>query len=1206
MVLSLVIVIVVYSPAARAQSPSGDETQRRTPSPRGVSVSFASGYPELHVDGLPFFVHAATFPYPNLPRELWETSLDAYRELGINTIDLSIPWNLHEPSPGELDLTGHTNPRRDLRTLLRLIAERGFKLIARPGPVLGESWRNGGYPEWLLARPEYKMDPLDRIAGVLPPLTRLAATNPEAAAAGWLANSAHMNATRRWLAAVSDELAPYASHRTVQLLRPSNHVAERTPSTTSGPLLAVYLDAPLNYGFQTCRDDSQPSLARYFSELQSMVSTESLGVLVLLTSSKPGSMCASSPAMAIASEWFLRPEAPPTRGEIPALRLSDSDVFSLIRLSAFFSTQASFPLFLSGFQAGWHAPEDDTRPQESFPENSILATHLLLGRSLAGITWSPLQDSLAPAGTGLPTFNRHVRWDSALDLNAAPGIRARAVERVAQLLPLWGQFLASSHVRADFAIVSTPMPGADVNTPLDVAHELSVARIERLALLSGLSASLVNLASSSADSLERFRLLLLPVADGASTLPDSAQTALVEYVRRGGVLAVFPQRPAGEILASLFAAPPTPASKSFPQDSIEGQSFGSGRVLFSSKDFYSWLTLDESLPISRGRFEADWAMQTLRTFLTAANIRPAVKPASDSQAPAQLLFTQRISNSAPASAGGAKHVPVSPGHALLSVVNLADDPVEQELAVLSPVAAQKSAAMTSDDYITLPIRISPRQALLLPLGFSLCSAAKPSSPCDDELVAAGAELLRVERDKNVLELLFFVPGRSTVVLHLADRPSRIELGTDYNLDGQWDIPSRIFRFDLPRGTSPDFLRLVRIHLRYRPQVPEKPKPPKPDEGDDDKLIYTVSNALQFPAGENTWLRSDPPVIPLTDERGGEVLVETTNVGTFFRSLDVNVRGPLRGSEGVLVLGSDSRTLNVKIRPAPGTDLNAPVTSLLFGDMDVKAGRARDATRIGFLPAVGERVASYSFDFDRDGFDEWVLESSRLRIFLSPQMGGRAVGIVESMLGMNLITHLGALRDSMSYVSSTTSFPDFTPIFSLPYQPESLTVDGKPTIRLAFTTPEFSPVSAKVEKLLYFDKPETLVADYSIVAQSPLSSSPAPSFLLKINNSVPAYRRDDSGTQFCFPTPADQGAPPPTGPDFTCHLFEPNGLPLSTPEGITRLEIRAPGTFTLAIEWTTGTLTVTPRSFSAILTLSFPISPSDPNRNQVRFSVLPVQ
>ena len=80
-------------------------------------------------------------------------TLIAYKQLGINTIDLYCIWNWHEPAEGVRDFTGSTDPSRDLLGVLRLTHELGFKVILRPGPVIRNEWRNGGYPAWLFERP---------------------------------------------------------------------------------------------------------------------------------------------------------------------------------------------------------------------------------------------------------------------------------------------------------------------------------------------------------------------------------------------------------------------------------------------------------------------------------------------------------------------------------------------------------------------------------------------------------------------------------------------------------------------------------------------------------------------------------------------------------------------------------------------------------------------------------------------------------------------------------------------------------------------------------------------------------------------------------------------------------------------------------------------------------------------------------------------
>ncbi len=154
--------------------------------PAGLQIVSSANEPELHVDGVPFFIHAAQFDYFRIPADLWFRSLDRYRELGINTIDLRIPWNWHEIHDAEFDFDGHTNPRRNLRGLLQLIAEKRLRLIVRPGPLIGDHWRNAGYPAWLLKYSVYKMEESAIETGLAPQDAELATHDGESAARDYL------------------------------------------------------------------------------------------------------------------------------------------------------------------------------------------------------------------------------------------------------------------------------------------------------------------------------------------------------------------------------------------------------------------------------------------------------------------------------------------------------------------------------------------------------------------------------------------------------------------------------------------------------------------------------------------------------------------------------------------------------------------------------------------------------------------------------------------------------------------------------------------------------------------------------------------------------------------------------------------------------------------------------------------------------------
>jgi len=98
--------------------------------------------PELH----PQLVQAVEFPYYAFPPQLWERELVWLKNLGIDTVAFSIPWNWHQLDGETLDLTGHTSPRRDLIGFVRLVKRAGLRAWIRPAPPV-KGWIDSGYPK---------------------------------------------------------------------------------------------------------------------------------------------------------------------------------------------------------------------------------------------------------------------------------------------------------------------------------------------------------------------------------------------------------------------------------------------------------------------------------------------------------------------------------------------------------------------------------------------------------------------------------------------------------------------------------------------------------------------------------------------------------------------------------------------------------------------------------------------------------------------------------------------------------------------------------------------------------------------------------------------------------------------------------------------------------------------------------------------------
>src|SRR5579863_6028172 len=175
------------------------------------SIVSDNGYPAFLVNGKPFFVYGAAFFYERIPREEWHDALLAYRRLGINTIDVYAIWNWHQTAQTQPpDFTGATDPRRDLIGLLDLCRQLDFKVILRPGPVIRNEWRNGGYPAWLLEQPEYNMPLSDVLSGRYPATATLQNAHADAAADEWLNNPVHLAQSQQWLQSVLTAVAPYA------------------------------------------------------------------------------------------------------------------------------------------------------------------------------------------------------------------------------------------------------------------------------------------------------------------------------------------------------------------------------------------------------------------------------------------------------------------------------------------------------------------------------------------------------------------------------------------------------------------------------------------------------------------------------------------------------------------------------------------------------------------------------------------------------------------------------------------------------------------------------------------------------------------------------------------------------------------------------------------------------------------------------------
>jgi hypothetical protein len=441
-----------------------------------------------------------------------------------------------------------------------------------------------------------------------------------------------------------------------------------------------------------------------------------------------------------------------------------------------------------------------------------------------------------------------------------------------------------------------------------------------------------------------------------------------------------------------------------------------------------------------------------------------------------------------------------------------------------------------------------------------------------------------------------------------------------NLEGQWAPQTRLLEVALPRGASPEFLRVVKVRLRYTPHVPERLKPPK-KRGDNFEV--SIADALRLPLGDDVSLPSEPPLILLNKDRNGHALVRADNRDEAGRDVTVRIEGAAQGSARMTLGGEEARISRLNLEAARGNDPEtgrprAENNGLLRGAMRIHS-RGEDRTAPVVFAVVGEDVpAQYRFDFDRDGAEEWALENERLRLIVSPEAGGRIVALVDKTTGTNLTTTAGMLRDLFPGSGpATNGSPAGSPgdavelldvAFNRTVHTEWLRKAkddaAGPGIQLSYEVRKAAAGGA-LEAGTRMEKRIRLAGNDSVEVDYHLTSAAAESFLSV--TSVPTHGRGDRGTRFCWTEPASnsrkEGEAAASAPSH-CEEFAPERGRTAVPESVRRVEIITPGRPGLAVEWKAGTLAIEMKRFSVLLELRIPAAVGEQERATVRYTLLP--
>ncbi len=499
--LAALLLTLALPQAARADGNSSWATWN------AARVTTVRDYPVFTVNGRPFFVYGAAFFYERMPRDRWRPALLAYKRLGINTIDLYVIWNWHEPEPGVLDFTGTTDPRRDLGALLKLTHELGFRLILRPGPVIRNEWRNGGYPAWLLQRAEYDMPLHDVLEGRYPATATMQNAHADAAAAQWLGNSTHVLESAKWL------------HDALRFVEPYSH-----------DVVAIALDD--DQGAYLDNDTwPAPHWHAYVNWLRATVESVAGNRVPLFVNTYEMKVPVASPAWAWGN-WY----------QGGSERLSVHDLADLDFATGLLQTQRGVPVMQSEFQAGWLQGADEGAPRPSDPSSTALALGELLRDGAHGIVTFPAQDTIYPHGWEAPWANWSYGWDAALTVDLRPSPRYAPTAQVGDAVRAYGGLLAKTHLAADAAIVWPPslfVPGSLTNADFAAFAAATIA-MQRACNARGLTCVLADLAGEDDATLRQYRALLLPIAPSsvaAGRLQPWASRRIAALQREGRLVA---------------------------------------------------------------------------------------------------------------------------------------------------------------------------------------------------------------------------------------------------------------------------------------------------------------------------------------------------------------------------------------------------------------------------------------------------------------------------------------------------------------------------------------------------------------------------------------------------------------------------------------------------------------------------------------------
>jgi beta-galactosidase len=324
-----------------------------TPPPPPTLPPFSIQNNQFILNGTaPVRLLAGEFHYFRIPAAYWADRLARVASLGLNTLQIYVPWNFHERAPGHVTWSG----RADLASFLDLAASAGFKILLRPGPYICAEWDGGGLPWWL------------RSPAVAGGAAGGGGWRPDGRLRPRSADPLFLGHVSRWFAThLLPLLAPYMVH-------------------AGGPILAVQVEN--EYGF--CGDAPGDEPGAYLRALAGMLKAGLGNETVLYTTDPPSVIKAGT---------LAGPEVTSMVDFGPG-----TDVAWAFSTAAAFNPPGFSPAFVSEWYTGWltHYGEGMARTDVGVMERglgAVLGYKALAADAAAGGVGASLSLYMAAGGT---------------------------------------------------------------------------------------------------------------------------------------------------------------------------------------------------------------------------------------------------------------------------------------------------------------------------------------------------------------------------------------------------------------------------------------------------------------------------------------------------------------------------------------------------------------------------------------------------------------------------------------------------------------------------------------------------------------------------------------------------------------------------------------------------------------------------------------